>query len=386
MFSTRSKDINTNWPFSQKNLQLCLKHGVKDLLPPFQPLESVRNRSIERCTVETSLINNQNLTIDLDGKPSISPSMASVHHFTSAASDNPGSCTQNLAFDCVDIGLEESKGEKKKDSEVDQVTTTGQSLCEIDPADKSKSKNHSPVKKCRLIVKVGSGAADPSSNEDHISKSVAVSETMASNVCPVCKTFSSSSNTTLNAHIDQCLSPESNMTWTPNSRVVKHRIKPRKMRLMTDIYVTARHCTLEELDRRNGTNWALNTNFPAQENLEDCVEVERVATVDLKEKGDEGAVYVDANGTKIRILSKFNDASSSVPKREADMETRKILKGGKGSKLESSFKKRHHAQKHRKYLELALQSKQFCSSKPGRTSEVYHFLNCIDCRYLYTVV
>lgn len=367
VFSTRSKDINTNWPFSQKNLQLCLKHGVKDLLPPFQPLESLRNRSIERCTVETSLINNQNIT-DLDGKPSISPSMASDHQ----ASDNPGSCTQNLAFDCVDIGLEESKGEKKRDSEV-QVTTTSQSLCEIDPADKSKSKNQSPVKKCRLIVKVGSGAADPSSNEDHMSKSVAVSETMASNVCPVCKNFSSSSNTTLNAHIDQCLSPESNMTWTPNSRVVKHRIKPRKMRLMTDIYVTARHCTLEELDRRNGTNWALNTSFPAQENVEDCVEEEeeRVASVDLKEKGDEGAVYIDANGTKVRILSKFNDASSSVPKREADIGTRKILKGGKGSKLDSSSKKRHHAQKHQKYLELALQSKQFCSSKPRRTTEVH---------------
>ncbi|KAH7859528.1 hypothetical protein Vadar_002208 [Vaccinium darrowii] len=365
VFSARSKDINTNWPFSQKNLQLCLKHGVKDLLPPFQPLESVGYRCIEQSTAETSLINKQNIT-DLDGKPSFS-SMAS-DHFLSASSDNPGSCSQNLAVDIVDIGLEGSEG-VKRDNQV-QLTTNSQSHCETDsiPADKSQSKNQTQIKKCRLVVKVGSGVADPSSNGDHVIKSVAVSETMASNVCPVCRTFTSYSNTTLNAHIDQCLSPESNMGWPPNSRVIKHRIKSRKMRLMTDIYATAPYCTLEELDRRNGTNWALNTSFPTQENV-DCVEEEkeRVALVNLKEKGDEGAVYIDANGTKVRILSKFNDASSSVPAREGDLRTQKILKGGSGSKLVSKYKKRHHAQKH---LKLPLQSKQFCSSKPRRTPEV----------------
>jgi hypothetical protein len=35
VFTTPSKDIKTNWPFSLKNLQLCSKHGVKDVLPPF---------------------------------------------------------------------------------------------------------------------------------------------------------------------------------------------------------------------------------------------------------------------------------------------------------------------------------------------------------------
>ncbi|KAL2456437.1 hapless 8 [Forsythia ovata] len=94
---------------------------------------------------------------------------------------------------------------------------------------------------------------------------------MTSKVCPVCNTFSSSSNTTLNAHIDQCLSGESKIKWTANSRVTEHRIKPRKTGLMVDIYETASYCTLEELDRRNGTNWALNLGFPAQ-NIETCTE------------------------------------------------------------------------------------------------------------------
>lgn len=36
VFRTRRKDIKTYWPFSQENLQLCLKHGTaNDLLPPF---------------------------------------------------------------------------------------------------------------------------------------------------------------------------------------------------------------------------------------------------------------------------------------------------------------------------------------------------------------
>uniref|UniRef100_A0A803Q7L6 Hapless 8 n=1 Tax=Cannabis sativa TaxID=3483 RepID=A0A803Q7L6_CANSA len=92
---------------------------------------------------------------------------------------------------------------------------------------------------------------------------------MASKVCPVCKVFSSSSNTTLNAHIDQCLSVESTSPkWTVDSstKLSRHRIKPRKTKLMVDIYATAIPCTLEDLDRRNGSNWAtVVSSFPIQQ-------------------------------------------------------------------------------------------------------------------------
>ncbi|KAL7103263.1 hypothetical protein ACP275_08G169200 [Erythranthe tilingii] len=114
---------------------------------------------------------------------------------------------------------------------------------------------------------------------------------MASKVCPVCKKFTSSSNTTLNAHIDRCLSEESKVKHsTADSRVtIKHIMKPRKTKLMVDIYATALSSTLEDLDRRNGTNWtSSNLDFSAHE-----------------EKNDECAVYYDSNGTKLRILSKF---------------------------------------------------------------------------------
>ncbi|PSR85443.1 Dentin sialoprotein [Actinidia chinensis var. chinensis] len=381
VFSSRSKDIKTNWPFSQKNLQLCLNYGLKELLPPFHPIEVVRNLSNERCAVETSLIENENIQ-NSDGEV-----RGPTDHCVSKASSDSGCNQKKLAVDCENIGSGGSEGDKQVSlaenslkSHSDRTHFAGlesnplpealAAKLETSGPSTSQSTNQHAVKKCRLIVKVGTTGSDPNSNGDLAGNCVAFSETMASKVCPVCKNFSSSSNTTLNAHIDQCLSLESTMKWTPDSRVVKHRIKPRKMRLMVDIYETAPRCTLEDLDRRNGTNWAMNSSFPTQENVE-CGEGEkqRVSQVNFKDKGDEGAVYIDANGTKVRILSKFNDASL-VLKNEADLGPRKPWKGGRGSKLISTYKKKHQSQKHLKYLKLDQQSKQYRSSKPRRPAEV----------------
>ncbi|KAA8523484.1 hypothetical protein F0562_009907 [Nyssa sinensis] len=382
VFSTRSKDISTNWPFSQKNLQLCLKHGVKDLLPPFQPLDSVRNRSLKRCAGNS------------DGEPA-----GQSDHVDRVCSDN-AECNKKLTADCVNINSSGSEGDKEFPS-----TTTSESQSEIEsiPTDrtpslavetdtsvvaaaakpeavgpppgsqKSESPAQPPVKKCRLIVKLGNTVADPSSNEDSTPNCMTFSETMASKVCPVCKNFSSSSNTTLNAHIDQCLSVESTIKWTANAKVIKHRIKPRKTRLMVDIYATAPLCTLEQLDRRNGTNWATISNMPTEETqTELCVEAkkQRVLPGNLEGTGNEGAVYIDANGMKLRILSKFSE--SSVSKARVNSGPRKLLKGGKGSKfLSTSKKKHHHAQKHKKYLKLAAQSKKFCALNPCGGSKIH---------------
>ncbi|PSS05986.1 Dentin sialoprotein [Actinidia chinensis var. chinensis] len=381
VFSSRSKDIKTNWPFSQKNLQLCLNYGLKDLLPPFHPIEFVRNQPNERCAVETSLAEKENIR-NSDGDV-----RGPTDRCVSATSGNSGCNQKKLAVDCVNIGSGGSKGGKQVSlaenslkSHSDRTHFMGSESNPLPEAlaaklvtsglSTSQSTNQPVVKNCRLIVKVGTTGSDPCSNRDLAAGCVAFSETMASKVCPVCKNFSSSSNTTLNAHIDRCLSLESTMKWTPDSQVVKHRINPRKTRLVVDIYETAPHCTLEDLDRRNGTNWAMNSRFPTQENVA-CGEGEkqRVSPVNFKDKGDEGVVYIDANGTKVRILSKFNDASL-VPKNEADLGPGKPLKGGRGSKLISTYKKKHQTQKHLQYLKLDQQSKQYCSSKSRHPTEV----------------
>ncbi|KAI5065894.1 hypothetical protein GOP47_0018518 [Adiantum capillus-veneris] len=82
-------------------------------------------------------------------------------------------------------------------------------------------------------------------------------------VCPVCLNFTSTSNTALNAHIDHCL--ESVLPGEKGeSRVNKHRIKPRKMRSMVDICATAPTRTLEDLERSSKL-WALNNETPKEE-------------------------------------------------------------------------------------------------------------------------
>ncbi|CAK9157816.1 unnamed protein product [Ilex paraguariensis] len=386
VFRVRSKDIKTNWPFTQKNLQLCLNHGLTDLLPPFQPLDPVRSQSTKRCTVECRSLDNETISI-----PNGEPSRRS-NNLGSQTSDDAGR-SQKLAVDCVHINTSGSDGDKEfqskatvqSPSEIDSVPTNRSPYLEletdtllesleakVEPAappesHKIESTVRHPVKKCRLIFKLSS-VADPSSKEDSAPTNLMVSETMASKVCPVCKNFSSSSNTTLNAHIDQCLSVASNVNWTANSKVVKHRIKPRKTRLMVDIYATAPYCTLEELDRRNGTNWATNSSFPAQE-IELCAEEEeqKVSPVTFEDTDNEDGVYIDANGTKVRILSKFSNVSP-VLKLADNPGPSKLLKGGNGSKFLSTKKKKSH--KHREFLKLAPQSKAFGSPKPRGGFEV----------------
>lgn len=389
VFGTRGKDIKKNWPFSQKNLQLCLKHGVKDVLPPFQSLDSVREGSFKGCVAETCLPDKENIcNLDsfrnLNGEPS-----GWVPSSSDSAQPN-----LRIAADCIDINSSGSGGEKdfpssttsnsqsdigsvhthRLSSSAVETDTLLEASAELEAAGdlaphKTESKTQPSAKKCRLIVKLRA-VSDPSSTEDIASNCTTLSEAMASKICPVCKTFSSSSNTTLNAHIDQCLSVESTSRWMEDSRQTRHRIKPRKTRLMVDICATAPRCTLEELDRRNGSNWATDLSLPTQ-NTEVCAHEkrQRLSPVHPEETGDEGAVYIDASGTKVRILSKLN-VPSSVSKVGEDPRTSKPLRGSKGSKFFSTNKRKRHVNKYHNYLKVAIQSKKDCSPKP-HNSEIH---------------
>ncbi|KAF9667216.1 hypothetical protein SADUNF_Sadunf16G0309900 [Salix dunnii] len=385
VFKARSKDIKNSWPFSQKQLQICLKHGVKDVLPQFQPLDTVRNQFFKRCTGETSSVEKENISkgINFD-KEALRP----VNHVLLDSFDDTH-LNNKLAESCVVISScrseEENDFPSTTTSEINSVPDNRQprSPLETQTLVKAAVEVEAPVthrtestsrplaKKCRLIVKFG-GSSDRSSAEDIASNCTTTSETMASKVCPVCKTFSSSSNTTLNAHIDQCLSVESTPKWT-DSKPTRYRIKPRKARLMVDIYATAQYCTLEELDRRNGTSWATMSNFPAQETQKNDAPNEgkkqRVSTIHPEDAGDVGPVYIDADGTKVRILSQFDDrppvtkVSEDIGARREDIGVMKSLKGGKISKYISKKKKKRLAQKHHKYLKLDSQSKRILFHK-----------------------
>ncbi|KAL0353437.1 UNVERIFIED_CONTAM: hypothetical protein Sangu_0925000 [Sesamum angustifolium] len=307
VFNTRGKDIKNNWPFSQKNLQLCLKYGVKDVLPPFQTLDSVRNPSTVNCAVENISYSDVKL------------SELSNH----GVGQNLGVNTENIKSSGSEEDLEvPSSAISHSCSDINSVAPVTKPCLETEAEYSLGSHKEKPI--C----------------SSHIQQ-----ETMASKVCPVCKTFSSSSNTTLNAHIDQCLSGESTIKWTTNSKVIKHRIKPRKTRLMVDIYETAQHCTLEDLDRRNGTNWASNFGSPLQD-FEVCAEDKHkkaYSSVDIEDINEDGAVYIDSNGTKLRILSKFSD-QPSTSNANYDSGPSELVKRDKESKFPSHKKKKYLVQ------------------------------------------
>ncbi|GKD86566.1 hypothetical protein Tco_1357720, partial [Tanacetum coccineum] len=119
----------------------------------------------------------------------------------------------------------------------------------------------------------------------------------------------------------------------PMMKAVKHRIKSKKTRLMVDIYKTAPYCTVEELDKRNGTSWATNSNFPDQELEFQAEDIKEKSAFIHEVAGNEGDVYIDTNGKKVRTLSMPNLSTLD------DSEGRKLKKRRKGSKLIMEKKK-----------------------------------------------
>ncbi|XP_073058840.1 uncharacterized protein [Primulina eburnea] len=339
--SARGKDIRNNWPFSQKNLQLCLEHGVTDVLPPFQSLDVVRNPSRKKC-VDVKL-------------PALSDKILSSA-FQEEKEFESTTCPSCSNINSGPLIKAPCSKPEAVSSSVEKPDSSALTSRKVEKSTQNSGKN------CKLIVKLGK-IAEPLSIEH--------SETMASKVCPVCKTFSSSSNTTLNAHIDQCLSGVSTMDLISHSRVSKHRIKPRKTRLMVDIYATALHCTLEDLDKRNGTNWASNMVFSTKD-LEACPKQKKkkIDSSSDVEGNVEGAVYVDSSGTKFLSLSKCSDLSFNSNAKD-NCGTRRLIAMNKESKFPLRKNRKVLIKRH-KSLKHSHHGRASSSPEPSPCPEVYN--------------
>jgi len=375
VFASRSKGIKRSWPFHPHSLELCLNHGVKDPLPPFEPPDLIRSQPL-------------NTSRDFEQSAACPEAIISVGLVKNRDAGSSNEYTGDINFQScqpVDESLAPTPYTSPEDgkSGIDQVGSTNESdhtdeAIPIDLQDNSctKASRRTEVavplrrlrnidsscepseKKCKFVVKLGA-STDIRRAEDIASNSSSISDPMASKTCPVCKVFASTSNTTLNAHIDQCLSAESN-TEHVETVLVKSKVKPRKKRLMVDIYKTALPYTLEDLDRRNGTNWAVELAM-SPVSKEVCTENRspEVVSFDRRDDEREGDVYVDSNGIKIRILSKCND----VPLVRDDLGSRKVAKHetGKGilmskrmlkSKVLKNKKLKMHGKKYSKTSHL----------------------------------
>lgn len=312
-YSNRKKNIKKNWPFSPKSLQLFSTHGVTDPLPPFQKFSTVRNTACSSTGKQiVSYVHRGRNLVKLGLNQAIT------------ADTRKGVLSQSKI---IENGLFTSTGVSKSQVDIVVVAAT------------SKKNNHNSKKCGRGMVK---------SKEDSCVGLVTTSEsTMASKTCPICKTFSSASNTTLNAHIDQCLSVDSALPPV-SSKPNKPRAKPRmKVKTMVDIYASAKGCTLADLDKRNGTKWASILSYTNRV-VADKSEVSKkrkVSPVGV------GPVYIDDKGQKLRILSEFSEkkTTSSTPLREqredGSNEKKCLSQGSKGNNKCSRKKrlgKKHH--------------------------------------------
>ncbi|CAN8248332.1 unnamed protein product [Cochlearia groenlandica] len=306
VFTSRSKNFKKSWPFSSTSLQLCLKHGLSDPLPPIQAPKAL---SLNKPSVGTISYNRK------------SEKLGSNH-------------TLVKTKEGFENGLLASGSKSKL-----QVAMV----------------NKNPKKKI--------GCMDSVSKDDH-NCIFAASESMALRTCPICKSFSSASNTTLNAHIDQCLSLDSEKQLISKPR--RPKVKPRtKLKSMIDIYATAKECTLEDLDRRNGTKWAMvsskSNRVVVSDNKHEVSSKGRKRSVlrvcvDHEDASGIGPVYIDGKGQKLRILSEFNKKASDPSREHEDVSEKEAYSDGKGSKR---FKKSLGGKKHYKYdCKQPLQSKK----------------------------
>ncbi|CAH8384318.1 unnamed protein product [Eruca vesicaria subsp. sativa] len=323
-YSNRKSNINNSWPFSTKSLQLCSSHGVTDPLPPFQKFSTLTNQ------FETS-------ASSLSGKQRVS------HVHQTVAETSKGVCSQSRI---IKNGLFTSKSVSKSKVEIVVVA-----------ANKSKKCGRGGMVKSR---EDGCGGGLVMTASESI---------MASKTCPICKTFSSASNTTLNAHIDQCLSVDSavppvsskpsksrvnsvdSVVPPVSSKPSKPRVKPQvKVKTLVEIYATAKECTLEDLDKRNGTQWASVlscTNRVAADKSQVVSKKRKVSPVGV------GPVYIDAKGQKLRILTEFSEKKTSTTtlreqQEDGSSEKRSLSQGSKENS--KSLRKRGRGKKHLKYI------------------------------------
>ena len=312
---SRSKDIRISWPFREQLLQLCLDNGVSDLLPPLEPPNLVRahccrtqaeSEQLPKCTVNKAIVGNGDVEheslLPLDSL--LVASSVQCHHSLPE---------KRREF----IKAQRDNKLPRSESEVSASSVTSHDLSEEDERLK---------KMYRLAAKPMFAGSEATTSEGFVSNLITASDPMASKVCPVCKSFTSTSNTTLNAHIDQCLSSDQSNMMRDVSELPKLKVKPIKKRLMVDIYTTAPRCTLEDLDRRNGTNWVASLAPVAPANYVN-LETKRMklSPLDAVSERNVGDIYIDSNGTKLQILS--NDRRALVSPKNS-----KLKKHGKGFK------------------------------------------------------
>lgn len=323
-FSVRAKDIQRNWPFSLKYLQICLENGRQPLLPPFESHKDVIDQKLNQ--------KENSIAVNVKHKTKTVPDSSNNKKVDEPKNSKKGrregwirkqkSCKRkkrmvpgkdltstekgkecNIIEDIVHVDEStEAKGDPKegkeistyfrqnddKDPEAERVRVPMNSceskstdyvantdIAHISDSGTGGQKNHTESGDMHLTTKNGDEVRkkkgkkvvtsehkpqeddkeqnveknkEESGKNDDNGNSGCLPDALITKVCPVCRTFSSTSNTALNAHIDHCLSIESNCKRVGN-KCGKPKVKSIKKRSLAEICAVAPLCTLEDLER-----------------------------------------------------------------------------------------------------------------------------------------
>ncbi|PKA62882.1 hypothetical protein AXF42_Ash018876 [Apostasia shenzhenica] len=308
VLKSRSKGVVKNWPFSQHCFHRCLDLGIEDILPPFELPNLVRSTGCIKLE-EPKQLSDQRLkakqaskaakaqmleaeiTIEDAEQPDddLKESFMPPDSFSSVNSDQ---IQHQLPRKKLKFDMEAKRGDELKHAVTSSKQTAGLLAGNCRNSHEAFGIQCPISKNTRVLEKDSS--------------STAVFDIMPAKVCPVCRAFLSTPNTTLNAHMDQCFSSEPGSKQA-SVNLQKFGVKQRKERLLVDIYATAHNCTLEDLDERNGTNWADYRWMAAGTTT---VAERRKSKLPHRNHVDDGnrAVYIDSNGVSLKRLSDFNDA------------------------------------------------------------------------------
>lgn len=158
--------------------------------------------------------------------------------------------------------------------------------------------------------------AEAGKNEE-FGNSGSLPEAMIPKVCPVCRSFSSTSIIALNAHIDHCLSAESNTKKT-GAKVPKPKVKVRKKRSMADIIAAAPTCKLEDLDYSASKEQCTTDADPLPLDHLNFKDTSKRRQHQCKDPN----VHVYRKGKKLRILSNLKEESQPDSREDCQKEKR----------------------------------------------------------------
>ncbi|XP_049933099.1 uncharacterized protein LOC116251406 isoform X2 [Nymphaea colorata] len=245
VFSARGKHLSKNWPFHQRYIQVCRKHGVKDILPPFESPALVRERedkylgphdavNVRVCSRDAVDDQHELLMEDMDRVVAGISWKLGLLSLTCRDEVNDDKVMEEHV-----LRVDKMAGDYKLEAIASSRYSAAAELWFPSLDFASEDRRHLLAEEGDLLF----GASDMVGNVR-----ISVTENLILENVPKSGVGSDVG----------CAAEESKRLTQKRHKSQRCKLKSRKKRCMVDICAKALPCTLEDLDKKNGTNWALD--------------------------------------------------------------------------------------------------------------------------------